>query len=810
MAGRPLTGKPKKIGNSFVVSLPKRRGSEERVSRSFTDPDQAERYRAAAIAALMDGRPLPDAESFRTTSRRHVAVQSDFASVAWAWFNQRYVADRSAGPDRRDAVKKILETYVIPFFAPRVSDIDDLLADDVEAFMRQLAGYTPIEPMGTGSGPMVARMFTVQEAAEFAGVNRSTIRRALHDGKLPNAYRDGNHANGRFLIPSGDLLEAGLRADAAVPLRALSRSYAGGILAHVRGICEYARSRKIMSHDPTAGVKAKKPNPKALTGKPPDKKRPRAITLIESKRVAQRLKLDYRLVFWIQRLMGLRISEAFGLRLDAIHDDGEVMIFEIWRQGGKPYTIDDDDGVERKVLDKEIVKTAASVRQLIVPEPLADLIRTYRQAFHPDWDRTAAGVAPPLVRRVRGGGQSSYREQLTRVLAAEGLDYAQLGFSVSTHHLRKSLSADMQWSGTVPEHVRSKYLGHQMQAHGGGAAVTAQVYSPDMPEIAALRPAADAITARVTEQIGQLVDPTPLDDLLGRWRTEDAGIAHAEEVLTAAGLVCDVQVDGEVLVTVDEAAELIGIGRTTVNKWARSGRLVDVTVHGTEGGPRRMVTLTSVEAEIANRDAGTTPAHLAAELGVTYEALHKVALELGIRTTRIEGNGWRVYTPENVDRLRRYYTDLAARMERAVPLAGAAKALGVRYSVAQRLVDLGQLTADGPPTERWVTRASLEAAIKTRSAGAPWPVSSPPGFIPIETVMERLGIGRMEAMMLAREGLIIRRTPDYRFHAEEASLAALLGTAGAPEARTEMTGMAAAVCENRESDEQRSGPILAP
>jgi excisionase family DNA binding protein len=774
MAGRPLTGSVDKVGDSFVVSLPERRGSRKRVRRSFADAGQAERYRAAGVAALLDDRPLPDAESFRSSGRRSVVAQSDFTSVAWAWWKQRYVEDQAGGPERRDVVKRILEVYIIPFFAARVSDIDELVADDVEEFMRRLAGYTPIEPTGPGSGPMVARVFTVQEAAEFAGVNRSTIRRALRAGRLPNAYRDGSGNNAPFLIPSGDLLEAGLRADGTTPLRALSRNYAGGILAHLRAICEYARSRKIMSHDPTAGVKAKKPNPKAITAKPADKKRPRAITLVESKRVAQRLKLDYRVVFWIQRLMGLRISEAFGLRLDAIHDDGEVMIVEVWRQGGKPYTVTDDDGVERKVLDKDIVKTAASVRQLIVPDPLAELIRVYCRAFHPNWgaDDSDFGESdpPPLVRRVRGGGQSSYREQLTRALAAEGLTYDQTGFSISTHHLRKSQSADMQWSDAVPEHVRSKYLGHQMQAHGGGAAVTAQVYSPDMPQIAALRPAADAIAARVTEQIGQLVDPSPLDDLMGRWRKADAVLmAHAEQVLAEAGLVCDVQVDGQALVTTDEAAELIGIHRVTVDKWVRSGRLVEVMVHGSEGAPRRMVTLASVQAEIANRDAGTTPARLAGELGVNYDALRKVALGLGIRSTKVEGNGWRVYTAEDAGRLRKHYSDLATRVARAVPLGDAARALGVRYAAAQRLVDLGQLEADGDPAEHWVTRTSLESAIKTRSDGQPWPVGSPPGFVPIEAVMERLGIGRHEAMMLAREGLIIRRTPDYRFHAEEAS-----------------------------------------
>lgn len=177
---------------------------------------------------------------------------------------------------------------------------------------------------------------------------------------------------------------------------------------------------------------------------------------------------------------------------------------------------------------------------------------------------------------------------------------------------------------------------------------------------------------------------------------------------------------------------------------------------------------------MAKRTLGTSPAHLAAELSLGYEVLHKAALALGIRTTKVEGKGWRIYAPEDAERLRRHFAGLADRAARAVPLAEAAKALGVSYPVARRLFDLGELVADGDPAERWVTRASLEAVITGRADGAPYPVGSPAGFVPIEDVMARLGIGRMDAMALSGKGVVLRRTADYRFHAEVASLEAYL------------------------------------
>jgi hypothetical protein len=56
-------------------------------------------------------------------------------------------------------------------------------------------------------------LLTVTQAARSAGVDRRTIRRRLDAGSFPRAHREpgsNGPGSGRWLIPAGDLVEAGL------------------------------------------------------------------------------------------------------------------------------------------------------------------------------------------------------------------------------------------------------------------------------------------------------------------------------------------------------------------------------------------------------------------------------------------------------------------------------------------------------------------------------------------------------------------------------------------------------------------------
>ena len=70
-----------------------------------------------------------------------------------------------------------------------------------------------------------------------------------------------------------------------------------------------------------------------------------------------------------------------------------------------------------------------------------------------------------------------------------------------------------------------------------------------------------------------------------------------------------------------------------------------------------------------------------------------------------------------------------------------------------------------------VTPESLERLVERRRANRK-SVAAPEGSVPPEVAMARLGAGRLEMLALGQQGLVIKRTPDYRFHVDLASLEA--------------------------------------
>lgn len=92
MAGRPRTGSIKlDAKGTATASLQSAPGSAKRVTRTFDNLEQAERWLADGLAALKVGAPLPDARAYRTASPSEAPLPGGVSEFAWYWWTKRYL-----------------------------------------------------------------------------------------------------------------------------------------------------------------------------------------------------------------------------------------------------------------------------------------------------------------------------------------------------------------------------------------------------------------------------------------------------------------------------------------------------------------------------------------------------------------------------------------------------------------------------------------------------------------------------------------------------------------------------------------------
>ena len=75
---------------------------------------------------------------------------------------------------------------------------------------------------------------------------------------------------------------------------------------------------------------------------------PRPLTLPECARFASHLHPVHQLAFWLQRIMGLRISEAFGILVGDVVDLGDTGLLAVQGQGGRTFAVRDDAWPDRR------------------------------------------------------------------------------------------------------------------------------------------------------------------------------------------------------------------------------------------------------------------------------------------------------------------------------------------------------------------------------------------------------------------------------------------------------------------------------
>jgi len=178
-------------------------------------------------------------------------------------------------------VRWILNRYVNPWFAPQTDTLGDITYFMVHAWHLTLAGKPRADP-GRGA-------------------------------------RDGDDA----LRPVG-----------------FSQSVIADALWALRGVLSCARATGIVvpGFDPTQGLVATAPDAAKARTKPPTRQ-PRPLTLPECARIASRLHPVHRLALWLQRVMGLRISVAFGVLVDDVIDHADFGMLLVHGQGGRAFRV---------------------------------------------------------------------------------------------------------------------------------------------------------------------------------------------------------------------------------------------------------------------------------------------------------------------------------------------------------------------------------------------------------------------------------------------------------------------------------------
>jgi integrase len=772
--GRPLTGSLRRYQGLWWASVPESKGAARRRDESFRSEDDARSWLGQAVAALNVGGPVPDAERFRTRKRParpepvaapQARIQPDVASVAKAWMNAAYEDLRRGGPDRAERVRRIIDGYLVPWFAPRTATITELSYLMAHEWVLHLIGREQANASSTAQAGQSQRTqaypdateVSLAEAARAARVSVPTVRRRWRDGRLPGAYRD---LHGQIRIPVAALSTIATKQRQPT---GLSRSYVADALWVLRQVLAFARANGLFpaGFDPTEGLEAPAPDPAVARTRAP-RAQPRPLTLPECARVAAHLHPVHQTVFWLQRIMGLRISEAYGIVVSDVVDLGGIGMLAVQGQGGRTFNVRDDHGKVVAVPHKQTTKTAAGSRVLVVPEKMMDLFRVVIEAFHTNPDTgevDASARLVPGIHAVDRAGQAGYVGALEEATTAEGLGTADLGFRVSSHLLRKSLATDLAWEAGIEDPIRRRFMGHR-----AGDDVFGRIYTLDHPEVAPLVKVAAVLDDRVTTSIATLLTPTTRTISWGRANPLVARDEHVKVVLGAAGWLIDPGDPDDPLCDAQRVAEELGIAVMTARRWMADGIVASTVFPDQRGVPRRFARLSAVwtcRDRLAER---VLLPDLAEQLSLRYHELYHMVRRLDLQLDLYSGTREFQVTPDAADTLRAEHERVRTLHRRSMKLAAAARQLKVALSTAVLLAKTGSLELDTETDSsgaKFVTRKSVERCWIARKAPTGRQKGQAAGGVPIAEVSRFTGDSTAELMDLVHAG-VLEQVPGRR------------------------------------------------
>lgn len=740
--GRPRKGVVSLPDGRWTAGLPIAVGSKK--TRQFTDADETavRRWYADAERALAAGRPLPDPAGYRpgrpaptlaalalgertpaswwagpTAAHGHLIDK-----VAAAFVEHHYDRQRSGQPERRRAVVATIANDLLPFFAQhRVTVVERITHELAGKLAAHLAGLevADTQPEPEPWPDLDGRTeVTLTEAAALHGTSRSTVKRWQQADLLPSWHRDD--LDGQVRIRVDELRAAYRSGRAAAAKRTINKATtAGNKLDVLKMILNFARANGIdLTGTPMLGISAVHPE-----GTDPVRRKNPHVPLELFGRVAAHLPVVHQLTMWLERLLGVRISEGFGPHVGDVLDFGPVLggAIVLGRQGGRPFLIRADGHVVAAD-EKEGMKNDTSHRAIRLPRQLMGMVRVVIEAFHTDPVTGEVDLEARLIPGLRTegrSGQQAHRAALSKAVTEAGMDTELYG-KITPHELRAYLITDLDRAG-VDATLARRYVGH---AAGNDVHATAYLRDPARAEedLRAWLPVTEALERLIDEQLGgTLLVPTAMRETFGTDNPLHARRRYVYTTLAAHGWYLEPSTDaGQALLSTEEVARVLGIGVTTARRQLRDG-----TIPG--GRPvqkgRRVVWMCPAEDVEAHRgwlaDYPTIET-FAADLGMTYHQCYALMRELNITgLQKVKGGDIRL-TPHDIAVLRAEQARRQDMAARAVPLNVAAAELDVPLLVIEDLLRQGLLEEAhelGRTRQRLVTRTSVEQYARRR-AGA--------------------------------------------------------------------------------------------
>jgi hypothetical protein len=636
--GRPLTGSKAQTTTGWTASVPVRRGDRHRIHRHVATELEADVWIAAQLDLLTAGLDA-DPDLVPAVTAQPSFATVDFTQAAWAWHKERYSLQHRADAEREADVARDLRLHVIPAFS-------DLLELDVTEARARVLGWTR---MMAGYPSAVA--LPVKAKRNYARENVS----------------------GMLWILTEVLLHAQILG-ADVPMRT---SGAGSAPAA------------------TVGITAMKPKGRA-------KRTASLVTFEAAAAAAANMHVIHQAVLWLMRVAGLRISEAYGIRLCSFIDDGEWGFLLIKAQGGRTFLMRGENEEVQEADHKESTKSEAGYRLIALPHLLTALLRIIIEAFHTDPVTGEIDLDARLIPTIRsaGGGAAGFRAALREAIVS-GEDPEAF---VIPHDLRKGFSTDLAWNPQLDHLLRRRAMGHR-----SGSDIFSSVYTLDDRLRDAMKPAALAINAEITASIGTLIVPTSKRPAYGATVSEEA-VLYADAVLEGAGWL--INSGGGEWIGAEEAAAILSMSTTATR------RLLGSQISAIKGDNGVWLVRVDDVTDWRERHDGTSRVEdLAEATGRTYHQVYAAIGRLDLDLSTDPHSRELLLQPTDVQALVAEFDRLDRLDERAVPVALAAKELRTSHSTINYWLRSGRLEAD-PESDAYgrtfVTRRSIQDELDRR------------------------------------------------------------------------------------------------